>query len=636
VGDGGEWVKIRHKPSGKIWRIAMALCALSALSLSTLALAQPPDQASGIMSRDAMQVAREWATLRAANLDEETTDPHAAIARYQKFYEERGHLDGGVSVAITSLIAQIYLQNLHDRDKALKIYDWGVQQFSWHPAVARLKAEREWVQANRKPDVAPLVAPPVAPPAVPATPIVPLHIPQGQAPTMPTAIAPPSIAPAPVAPIRPAAANVPPAIHLGALVVPPLTVPGAPVPVPQPSGVSSPIPNPALALARVAFVTQLQAEPGDAEALWKASGLNADALPALLAQAEESNAAHKAARLALAGLLVRHDPELLQAPEKLGHRVRLALADYYASTHDEKAVAIYESLLAEVEKGGPQPREVFEVDKLAEYYKSAGQIDKAAEVMARAGTYTTVPALVGNGWVEAARLYRQAGEDEKADALYRKVITTSSEWGWAKGLAIYDWASTLIAEGKYEEARKLLKTPVTGQYAEQTRIPALCLLGFSYFQTQDFAMARQYSQEAITQYEALKNPLQNEGLQEIVEAAKNRLQTMAEWKDKIFDLPLKRLVAQRGVGGTYHARLYVHSFQDRQVAVHFADNAVQLVSLTQQSHQRTETGVVVTIYDLAYRVDHHPANLKAQVSAAAKPQEAQSIELHLQEEDEDQ
>jgi hypothetical protein len=117
--------------------------------MSTPTLPQPPDRPSDIKSREAAQVAPQWTALRAANLPPETTDPHTAIARYQQFYQERGHLDGtvAVAVAITSLIAQLYWQNLNDRDKALSIYDGGIPKLAWHPSSARLKRERGHLQA---------------------------------------------------------------------------------------------------------------------------------------------------------------------------------------------------------------------------------------------------------------------------------------------------------------------------------------------------------------------------------------------------------------------------------------------------------------------------------------------------------
>jgi tetratricopeptide (TPR) repeat protein len=778
-----------------VFRLRVLLIALLA-TVSTPALAQPPDEPSSIESREAVQVGREWAALRAGNLDEEARDPRAAIARYKQFYEARGHLDGTVAVAITSLIAQLYGQGLHDRDKALAIYRWGVQQFAWHPDVVRLERELELAEANSPFPVEPLhlQAPTVTAPAIPtplffapAVPIAPsipsalkLKVPSIASPALPVALklttprieapaldalrltppkfeipeldglkltppkieapkldalklgipkvevptlhalklAPPKIeapaldalkpgmpkievpvldalklgtskidaptldalkltapkveapaldglklgtppvelprfevsVPKPLQPgVRPpegnpAAVPNPLALKLPAVAAPPVSIPSALPPIdaampqapavppalalhfPEPQSaavpavptlrVAAPTPAPALPVApafhvplpetpsvavpslaapsvvqpaaapqvdasrvfaRATLLAQLEASPTDADALWQKSGLSLDDLRALAEQANETDAAHQAVRLALAGLLARHNPQLWLA-QGLSDAVRLALADYYASVHDEKAVALYEGLLSGAEKAGPQQRGVPALDKLAAYYELAGRPAKAATLLAQVEEYTAAAPQVGNDWVGAARLYRQAGEDEKADALYRKVIETPSEWGWAKGLAIIDQGRTLMRQGKYSEARKLLDAPITGEYAEQIEPVKRMLLGDSYYQSGDLKRAAQNLQIAIDMYHSNPKPLTGEGLENIFASAQERLQVIDKWIEEPIQVSSKKIILTEEENGPAFqpivCRLQVRTYRDMPITAKVDDENV--------------------------------------------------------------
>lgn len=341
-------------------------------------------------------------------------------------------------------------------------------------------------------------------------------------------------------------------------------------------------------------------------------------------------------RHALVALLIEHEPQRVATPSSLPTYVKLEAARYLSSMNDARVTGLYQELEQEARNLPPQPTDLPTVSALlnglAEYSQKRGDLHKALEWLQQDQSYYSQPNA--GSLLQEARLYRALGEEAKAQEIYQKVQSSAS--GWMKGMALYDQASTLIAQGKHEEARKLLNTPIIGQNADQMKIGMLALLGYSYFQTREFEQARRYSKQAITQYGALINPLQGEGLQEIAEAAENRLQMLDTWKDKSFEMPLKNLLATRGDDGVYHARLYIHSLTDQQIVVKFSDAAVQLVVLTQQSRKHTDSGVIVTIYGLAYRVKGHPVSLQAQVSITSKPQEQKSFEIHPQDEDADE
>ena len=125
------------------------------------------------------------------------------------------------------------------------------------------------------------------------------------------------------------------------------------------------------------------------------------------------------ARVALAGLLVRHAADKLPSPDKMSRSLTLALAEYYSSEKDERAVGLYEELLAERKgPGGPQPVEVDELWDRADYYEKIGQKDKEAATLARAPEYSTLPYMLGDSAMRAARLYRAIGDADKAQVQY--------------------------------------------------------------------------------------------------------------------------------------------------------------------------------------------------------------------------
>ena len=223
-------------------------------------------------------------------------------------------------------------------------------------------------------------------------------------------------------------------------------------------------------------------------------------------------------------------PEM-PAPLAIESAIARQIADQYALAGDERAVSHYEQLLAAVEKQGPQEIEVPEVAQLAEFYKATGQPAKAAEVLARTARYMKSPAyIIGNSMVEAARLYREAGDEVKANEMYRKVIETPSEWGWAKGIAIYELSSALITAGRHKEAQGLLSTPFGGAHAEQIQIALVSLLARSYYASGDLERARQASGQVAVLVAKAGTVLGGEGLEEQVEAARQMEEWSAKWQ----------------------------------------------------------------------------------------------------------
>lgn len=130
--------------------------------------------------------------------------------------------------------------------------------------------------------------------------------------------------------------------------------------------------------------------------------------------------------------------------------------------------------------------------------------------------------------IVAARYYRQAGQDEKASDLYKRAEVGAR--AWALGILRYDQARILIAQGKHEEARKLLMLPLKGSLSEQVQIIVWALLGYSYYQTGNDVLARKYSQDAVDQSQRFIQLIANEGLEQQVAVARRTLHEIDRWQ----------------------------------------------------------------------------------------------------------
>ncbi len=338
----------------------------------------------------------------------------------------------------------------------------------------------------------------------------------------------------------------------------------------------------------------------------------------------------------LAGLLVKLAPESVAKPEKLSARVRVALCRYYAGNGDARAVPLCEALIAEKldgkqinqplgsnPDGGSSSLYLSSVILLAQYYQNVGQWDKAAETWERALTFwQDADWFQSSVRIEAARAYTTINQPEKARALYSQVEQMSNTK--FRGMAFYDQASSLIEEHP-AQARDLILNALPLLPQPVDRVGPLWALSQAQWKLEDWKAAEATLVEMIRSCPS--PPPSDDGTDILEAAAKSRLATLQEWKSKSFELPLQKLLARPDSQGIYHATLYVHSFLSKPVEVKFADAGVHLNALTQQRQQRTDSGVLVTIYDLSYSAPHSDEVLMASVEVKNQPDATQQIEL---------
>ena len=170
-------------------------------------------------------------------------------------------------------------------------------------------------------------------------------------------------------------------------------------------------------------------------------------------------------RLALGGILVQYAPEVVKDALKRPKQVQLALADFYASQGDEKAVPLYEAVIKQTK--APYEQGLL-LEALGEFWSQKGQPQKAQEAFER-GRKVLIgnnPHLAAEMLLVTARAWSKAKDEDKARQFYAK--TAEDGDGWMTVLSFYDQSQPLMAEGKLAQARVLLSQPLraTGHQLE--------------------------------------------------------------------------------------------------------------------------------------------------------------------------
>lgn len=283
-----------------------------------------------------------------------------------------------------------------------------------------------------------------------------------------------------------------------------------------------------------------------------------------------------------------------------GRAINCCWPNNYTGARDERAEPIYLRLLEQIKGEELRKREVPALYGLHSYYLAMGRTEQAGDTLMSAPQYTTKLSVLGNTPVEAARLYRVAGLNEKAATAY--ALAEKSEFGWSAGMALYDQARMLMARGKHEEARKLLKKPVEGAYSQQVEVGLLSLLGQSYYETGDFKEARRYSQLTIEHASSL-TLLSNEGLEQLVFVARDTLKSIEQWEKQGVIVEPRELKVTVGPDqkSSITRRLRVRSFRDVSITAS-SDNPLIKVWVNdsgwaQENTNKTEkeTEVIVEI-----------------------------------------
>ncbi len=116
--------------------------------------AAPADRA--LQSATEPQVKAGWAKLQKDTAELEATDPRAAIARYQGFFEAGAFRFPSVGLPLSLRIARLYQIDLKNYDKAIEIYDWALGLYKNQPDAILLQRGRlAAVEAQNRAEGAP-------------------------------------------------------------------------------------------------------------------------------------------------------------------------------------------------------------------------------------------------------------------------------------------------------------------------------------------------------------------------------------------------------------------------------------------------------------------------------------------------
>lgn len=233
--------------------------------------------------------------------------------------------------------------------------------------------------------------------------------------------------------------------------------------------------------------------------------------------------------LGFAALAVQHAPHLLlkenlPQPEIL----QLRLGQCLVQQSDARAVDLLEELLAEEDRTEvASARVVAAISWLHRYYARTNQPLKAAEASLKIEEFDLRDEYKSNLTFQAAQVLYHAGYKERAYELYERIL--NYDYGWTKGHVLTAMAEHLLAEGRTDEAIQLLQRPITGDKSDQIQVLLHNRLARLYFERGEWEQARHWAKAAIEQFQKIKNPVQNHGLEYLVDEARGLQQKIEQW-----------------------------------------------------------------------------------------------------------
>jgi tetratricopeptide (TPR) repeat protein len=331
------------------------------------------------------------------------------------------------------------------------------------------------------------------------------------------------------------------------------------------------------------------------------------------------------------GLLIEKYPEIFENQTFLGYPARIRIAMYFFSKRDPRGAAMMEKIIDELPREKPDIQVLMAaLYNLGNYYLGSGEYDKAIATSLKVREFETTPAQQANILLGAARGAWAAGQKDVANKLYEQVIALG--YGWATGHAHSDMAGHLMADGKLEEARALMKEPLEGLNGDQFQVVLSGQLAQSYFETSEWDEAKKWAQTAVEQYEALGAPIKNHGLEYSYENAKRLPEQIEQWQRSPVQLTTQKITVKIPENATQPVRTYfnVSSYRDITPTIVASDPAIKTwtfhepygyrsrkyqmigVEISPALLQReTKSEIAVTIAEFPDIVFHIPVEIKA-------------------------
>ena len=291
---------------------------------------------------------------------------------------------------------------------------------------------------------------------------------------------------------------------------------------------------------------------------------------------------------------------------QLATSIRLAVADFYRSRGDRRAVPLFEAMVAEFEAQEKQTPGSFKktwivpLAHLAMFYSEQGDHLRSAQTWARWSALPSDAEWQADWRVAAAREYKAAGQPDRAQALYAAVPQLGD--AWQTSLALWDQANALIEKGQHEQARELLQQTVAGEGAGKARVGLQALLALSYYRTGEIESSRAAARASIATFEALGGK-RDKGVPEQAQTARDLLVRLDEWERRPIQLD--------------------------PAALHFADEAIlDLLDVgTAPETLVVRTLTVRTLTDVPLQVQSDNPDIKAELFEDAPPEAFATVRM---------
>ncbi len=312
--------------------------------------------------------------------------------------------------------------------------------------------------------------------------------------------------------------------------------------------------------------------------------------------------------------------------EELSGTARLAVADALSKARDERAVAVYEDMLVELERTRPNLRAVGALNHLSSFYWDQGKLQEAADVFLRGEKYSSSPEWAAAIRLDAARVYHQMGDTAKRDRYLAEAKAQNVEF--FQGMVSYDQALYLLADNNPAAARDLIERDLPTLRDPESRIGPLWMLALAQWQLEDWVKTEVALNEMLKACDAQDNH-KAEGVNVLREAAENRLKILREWETKTFELPLKNLVVVRNENDMFHSKVYVHSLGKRAVKSRFKNVDAKLINLTLERQTHSDSGLTISVYKLVYSTISYREAFEVEVFLPALPEQCQSLKIRF-------
>ena len=204
----------------------------------------------------------------------------------------------------------------------------------------------------------------------------------------------------------------------------------------------------------------------------------------------------------------------------------------------EGAEKCLRALLARLESGeppGPRVTKGLLAYRIAQCYKHRGVTGNAVEWFLScaewgAPTKENSYDVRGEGLVEAARLLRQVGRTEEAEATYRKAIASTA--GWGKAVAMLDLSGLLCEAANTAEVDALLAEVATGRYGPVVQAHAYLATAQRRLEARDGQGARAWLGRVLELAAGPSDRSTAAGLAAVARSSERILEELARWESE--------------------------------------------------------------------------------------------------------